>query len=60
MFEQIASKPLDVCGVVVATCIENALKRQIRIYAELLFEGVKQPGREADHSAPASTEVKKM
>jgi hypothetical protein len=27
---------------------------------EALFPGVKRPGREADHSPPASAEVKKM
>jgi hypothetical protein len=31
-----ASSPLDVCGVVLATFIGNALKYKYRIYAELL------------------------
>jgi hypothetical protein len=32
----IASNPLDVCGVVVGTCIRNAPKIEYRIYADLL------------------------
>jgi hypothetical protein len=30
MSRPIASNPLDVCGIVVATCIGSALKRQIQ------------------------------
>jgi hypothetical protein len=35
MSEPTASNPLNVCGVVVASCIRNAPYNEYRIYAEL-------------------------
>jgi hypothetical protein len=58
MSEPTTSNPLDICGVVVLTCIENAMKRQLGICPELLSAGLKRTGLEVDYSP--STEVKKM
>jgi hypothetical protein len=58
-----SSSPVRVKNFLFSTSSRPALRSTqppIHRVPEALFPGVKRPGREADHSLPASAEVKKM